>query len=352
MTIGLASGAPVPEFLPARTASRVPHEYGPKLAGVVEERPDRRRWGMSAAPGVYVDTEHQTATACPPAGGAFVLWMVRRWLTGSSFSVTLWTLSCCDAGVTDVIVDPMTSVDDILRGVSGLREQIEDGGRRSEELRTCPADLVALLREAGLFCLKVPAELGGVELPFVDQMRVFEEVARLDSNVGWTVMIGNGAAGLVSVRLCDEAVGRVFAGSTPPLTAAALFPPGVAIPDGDGYVVSGRLSFASGIRHAEWVALGALIADEAGAVDPSIGVRMFVVPRDQVTVHDNWDVAGLQGTGSCDFSVERVRVEPEFVLDPLNGEAHRGGPGFRVPPFLFLANEHIGFAARRRPASA
>jgi indole-3-acetate monooxygenase len=243
-----------------------------------------------------------------------------------------------------MIVDPMPGVNEILGRVSDLRLEIEDGGRRSEELRTCPPDLVASLREARLFSLKTPAKVGGLELPFVDQMRVFEEVARLDSNVGWTVMIGNGAAGLVGVHLSDQAVPEVFAGPTLPLMAFALFPPAVAIPDGDGYIVSGRPSFASGVSHAEWVALGGVITDEAGTVDPSVGLRVFVVPRAAITIHDNWDVMGLQGTGSCDFSVEQLRVDPEFVLDPLNGEARRGGPCFRMPPFLFVANEHLGFA--------
>jgi alkylation response protein AidB-like acyl-CoA dehydrogenase len=237
----------------------------------------------------------------------------------------------------------MPNVDDVLCRVSALSEQIEDGGRRSEELRTCPADLVEALREAGLFYLQVPAAVGGLELPFADQMRVYEELARLDPNVGWTVIVGNGTGGLVGTRLPDEAVPNVYSGSTPPLLAGALAPVALAVRNDDGYVVSGRASFGSGIHHAEWVMIGGFLADEAGAADTSLGPRMFVVPRDAVTIHDNWNVAGLQGTGSCDFSLDGVQIEPEFVADVFRGEAYRGGPVFRLPALLFIANGHLGF---------
>jgi alkylation response protein AidB-like acyl-CoA dehydrogenase len=238
----------------------------------------------------------------------------------------------------------MSTVDAVLGRVAALREAIEEGGRRSEELRTCPMDLVDSLRTADLFSLKTPVEAGGLELSFVEQMRVFEEVARLDSNVGWTVIIGNGACGGLGVRISDEAFQKVFSGSKPPLVAAAIAPPAVAVPDGDGYIVSGTLSFASGVRHAEWVGVAGLLADGEGNADVSLGPRLFVVPRDAVEIVDNWNVAGLQGTGSCDVSLEAVRVGRDYVIDIVSGEALRGGPAFRMPFPFFVFNEHISFA--------
>ena len=44
-----------------------------------------------------------------------------------------------------------------------LAAEIQDGGRRSEDLRTCPPDLVNTLRVAGLFDVKVPAAVGGLD---------------------------------------------------------------------------------------------------------------------------------------------------------------------------------------------
>ena len=36
------------------------------------------------------------------------------------------------------------------------------------------------------------------------------------------------------------------------------------------------------------------------------------VAQDQVVIHDNWRVAGLRGTGGCDFSIENVFVPEEM----------------------------------------
>ena len=57
---------------------------------------------------------------------------------------------------------------------------------------------------------------------------------------------------------------------------------------------------------------------------------MVLLPRDQVVIHDNWQVAGLKGTGSCDFSIENVFVPEEMtcaLMDVILGNAITGGAG-------------------------
>jgi alkylation response protein AidB-like acyl-CoA dehydrogenase len=244
----------------------------------------------------------------------------------------------------------MAVVADLLERVAGLRDEIEDGGRRSDELRTCPPDLVEALRDAELFALKVPRDVGGLELSFLDQMAVYEAVARIDANVGWTVIIGNGVGGIVGGRLSDEAAAVVYSSDRPPLMAGAVPPVLLAEPERDGYRVSGRASFGSGIHHAEWVATGGFVADGTGRPDLQRGPRVFVVPRHDVTLVDNWHVAGLKGTGSCDYVFADVHVAEAFVIDPFAHEARRGGPAYTLSAPVFVGNEHMAFmlgAARR-----
>ena len=110
-----------------------------------------------------------------------------------------------------------------------------------------------------------------------------------------------------------------------------------------GYVVSGRWSFASGIVHSTWL-IGAFKLDS----DPD-RMLVFVLPKDQAEVIDNWRVAGLQGTGSLDFSADEVFVPQEQTYD-LTAAAVRGGDLFRQDVHLFVANEVpplcIGMARR------
>ena len=97
-------------------------------------------------------------------------------------------------------------------------------------------------------------------------------------------------------------------------------------------MVSGRWSFASGILHSSWV-MGAFRMDSGGH-----RTLVFVIPKDQAEVIDNWHVAGLQGTGSPDFSVDDVFVPEEQTYD-LTAGAARGGDLFRQELHLFVSNE-------------
>jgi alkylation response protein AidB-like acyl-CoA dehydrogenase len=54
---------------------------------------------------------------------------------------------------------------------------------------------------------------------------------------------------------------------------------------------------------------------------PPAGLRVAVLPREQITVHDNWQVAGLRGTGSCDYSIDNVFVGDRHTVPPLAGGA-------------------------------
>ena len=57
-----------------------------------------------------------------------------------------------------------------------------------------------------------------------------------------------------------------------------------------GYRVSGRWSFACGIRHSQWLSAGALVVDEGGEVVERLSI---VFPTKEAVIHDNWRVAGL-----------------------------------------------------------
>ena len=84
--------------------------------------------------------------------------------------------------------------------------------------------------------------------------------------------------------------------------AGMLIPLGRAQPVDGGYRISGTWSFGSGIHHAEWVLASAAVPEEPLPA----AVRVVVLPRNQVLIHDNWQVAGLKGSGSCDYSINDV----------------------------------------------
>jgi alkylation response protein AidB-like acyl-CoA dehydrogenase len=245
--------------------------------------------------------------------------------------------------------------DELIAGIRASREKLESAGDRAEELRTLPHDAVAILRTLGLFWLKTPADLGGTPLPPVEFSDVIEELAYVDTSTAWAAMIGAGCNGLTGGWLPEEGARRIFGtrNGDRPVVAGQLAPRGTGHPVRGGYLVSGRWAFSSGIVHADWL-IGAFKPGGGGPDDPAaapglLGMVVFLVPKHQAEVIDNWHVAGLQGTGSLDFSLDGVFVPSEMTY-VLGGPAIRGGDLFRLGMPAFVSNEvpplAIGLARR------
>ena len=228
-----------------------------------------------------------------------------------------------------------------MEAVDSVRDVLEAGGEEGEETCTLPQASVDALYDSGLLRLKLPHALGGAEADLVTQLDVLEALCEIDASAGWCLMIGAASLGGVGAFLPDDAIEEIFAHGEPPKTAGVFAPMGRAVPVEDGYLLSGRWSFASGIRHSEWVSAGARVTtDEPGH---PFQVRATMRTSD-VTIHDNWHVMGLRGTGSCDFSVENLFVPTGFAYDVSLTEPLRGGAIFRLGRPAFVTNEHSAFA--------
>jgi indole-3-acetate monooxygenase len=84
-----------------------------------------------------------------------------------------------------------------------------------------------------------------------------------------------------------------------------------------------------GIRHAEWVVATTFVSGQPGIK----GARVKVVRRDQVTIHDNWQAAGLKASSSCDYSLENVFVPDQMTFpftDAVLGKNRTGGEALRL----------------------
>ena len=227
----------------------------------------------------------------------------------------------------------------LLEAVDRVRDVLAAHADEAEALRTLPQAAVAALRESGLLALMLPTVLGGAEADPVTQTEVMEAVSAIDPSTGWSFAIGASALGLCAF-LPGAAIERMFPDGHIP-TLAAVIMPGRAVPVDGGYRVTGRWSWASGIRHAEWV-LAHLLIERPGGGPPAS--QHAALPAAKVEIHDTWHVAGLKGTGSCDFSVTDLFVPEGFTFDLQAMEPQRGGPAYRLGlPALFIS-VHAGFA--------
>jgi indole-3-acetate monooxygenase len=229
----------------------------------------------------------------------------------------------------------------LLDAVEHVRATVATGADEAERLRTLPATTVAALRETGLLGLKLPGVLGGAEADPVTQMDVIEALTTIDASAGWCLMVGATTGALPGVFLGDDAVAVVFEGGRMPLAAGCYMPTGHAVAAPGGFRVTGRWAFASGIRHAAWVSGTAWVVRDGAQTAER---RVFVVRTDDVEIHDTWYVAGLRGTGSCDFSVKDHFVPETFTWDIERAQPRRGGALYRLGLPAFVTNEHAAFA--------
>jgi alkylation response protein AidB-like acyl-CoA dehydrogenase len=230
---------------------------------------------------------------------------------------------------------------ELLAEVDSIAPVLAEHAPLSEKLGRLDAPSIEAVRGTRLLRMYCPRELGGLEVDPVTAILVLEALARIDGSAGWTIGI-LGSSLFPGGYLPAATIRRIFAKGVPPV-AGSLLPKGQAELVAGGYRVNGRWPFASGIHHADWVLAGVFLRGEPRPA----GARLLMLPRDQVVIHDNWQVAGLRGTGSCDFSIENVFVPEEMtcpLMDLFLGNAITGGALIRFGIPALLAPFHIGLA--------
>ena len=190
-----------------------------------------------------------------------------------------------------------------------LRPTIERHRDEADRLGRLPDRLVAELREAGAFRLYTPRELGGTELPLRANLELLERLGQIDGATAWTVWNLN--MGLVAAMLPPSGVAKL--GSDPLIANSTS--PGTAVPDGDGYRLSGEWKIVSGAHAAEWFLLNAIVMRDGqpGIVDGQPELRLCCVPRTQVEIRDTWSVNGMRGSDSNAVAVDDVTVPADLT---------------------------------------
>lgn len=233
---------------------------------------------------------------------------------------------------------------DPLEAARRIAPVLSAGAEEAERLGTLPAASVGALQASGLFGLLVPAELGGMEAGLPTLIEVVSELSRADGSAAWC--LGNAAlgSGTAGAQLPSEGARRVFAGRGDVPMAGGFVPRNRARPVEGGYELSGRWAFGSGCRHAEWIVVTAATGEGEAAPGAIPEARVFLVPRERVEIHDNWQAAGLEGTASCDYSLDECSVAAELSFPLLGSAPLRGGALHRLPMLTVAAAVHGSFA--------
>lgn len=188
------------------------------------------------------------------------------------------------------------------------------------------------------------ASLGGLQVDLLSGFRAVEVLSEADASVGWNVM-NNAVQQIAVLSLPDAGVEEIFTSGPDQIIAGTLVPGGGrAARVDDGYVVTGRWRFGSGCLESHWL-MGNFAPPEGTAPDGLDGVYRAVFRTEECAILDTWDVTGMRGTGSHDWSVDNVFVPDRRVVFVPGGGAtnqwqHWPGTLYALPIHAVIGPHH------------
>jgi resorcinol 4-hydroxylase (FADH2) len=248
-------------------------------------------------------------------------------------------------GTPDTPQDLITRAKALTPGFLARQEQTESDRRVSQaSIDECIS--------AGLYRSQQPVRYGGLEHDLDDFAELCATVASGCGSTGWVYSVSSQHQWLVGMY-DPEAQDEIWGDDPTAIAASSFSPSGRAVPVDGGFRLTGTWMYCSGILNCGWIILGTRIV--AGLDGDQIDQGYILVATNDLTIEDNWHVAGLAGTGSMNASCEDLFVPARRFLkveDALSGNppgaAVNTGPLWRIPFFsaisVCLASATIGMA--------
>jgi alkylation response protein AidB-like acyl-CoA dehydrogenase len=216
------------------------------------------------------------------------------------------------------------TLDEVIAEIAQRREEFE-------RLSHVPRDVIDKLKRAGIYRAATPKRFGGDARAPGEFLNLIERIATADGSAAWVASFGSANLYLAALPLATQAA--IYADGPDQVFAGGLFPVQNATPESGGYRVNGTWKFASGCKGADWLGVGIGTGKPGEALGKP---RTAVFKPEQVEIVENWNVVGMQGTGSHD-----LRVTNQFVAEDWTFV--RGGtptvdePLYRYPTIAYAA---------------
>lgn len=215
----------------------------------------------------------------------------------------------------------------------------EIASRRGEfnQRKHVPRDMIEKMKAVGIFRASTPKCFGGDALPPGEFLRIIERISQADGSTGWVAAFGSANIYLASLPPQTQAI--IYANGPDQVYAGGLYPlqPAKAV-DG-GWEITGHWRFASGCKGADWigVGIGGTAANGGGAAAGKPLTAVFAAREVQIV--ENWNVVGMQGTGSHDLRLQDKTVEHAWTF--VRGTAATiDEPLYRYPSVSYQAQVH------------
>jgi 3-hydroxy-9,10-secoandrosta-1,3,5(10)-triene-9,17-dione monooxygenase len=240
--------------------------------------------------------------------------------------------------------EPNLTQEAMIARAEALAPAVRADAEAAERRGYYSPELHGKFRDAGFYRLFVPRRYGGYEFDFPTYYRVMVAISTADPGIGWCLALGASHALHVASYFPPAAQDKIFGPTrdfiAPGSLPARAKPQCVAVPDGDGYRISGKWPYASGSPYSSHLLGGAHIKD---APDQRL---MIVVPRDQYEVLEDWGaILGLKGSGSNTIQVKDGWIPRDFAVPMAQfGPTGTDTPGWRLHGNSLYAGQFMGYA--------
>lgn len=214
------------------------------------------------------------------------------------------------------------TLDDVIANVVERRDEFA-------AQRHVPRDMIEQFKQVGIYRAATPQRFGGDALPPARFLETVEKISAADGSAGWVASFGSALVYLAALPV--ETQQELYADGPDVVFAGGLFPVQPAERVDGGYRVSGQWKFASGCKGADILGVGI----NGGAATGGKPLTALMRP-DQVEIIENWNVLGLEGTGSHELRVDNV-VVPEKWTFVRGGQSTVDEPLYRYPSIAYAA---------------
>ncbi len=222
--------------------------------------------------------------------------------------------------------DTVPAAADLIARARALAPKLRERAVRAERDRTVPQESVDDYLDSGLIHVLQPKRFGGYEHDHEVAFDIAIELGK--STCGSSAWCLNYLAdhACILAHFPDEAQHDVWGKDKAACIATSAAPTGKVSVASGGYVLDGRWSWCSGLRHSQWIMIGGLIFRD-GEDHPDM--RLFLVPVSQVKMDDTWYCAGLRASGSITSILDNVFV-PEHRTVTFSLLRDASSPGSKV----------------------
>src|SRR5919197_2138447 len=190
---------------------------------------------------------------------------------------------------------PIPTPEELVARVRALAPKLRERAVRAGRDRNIPPESVQEYVDAGLLRTLMPQRWGGYEHDHEAQFDIAIELGRSTcGSSAWCLNYLTDHACMLAY-FPFETQQEIWGQNPDTCIATSTAPTGKVETNSGGYVLNGRWSWCSGLRHSQWIMIGGLVPQ---ANDPHPDLRLFLVPTSQLKTSDTWFCAGLSATGS------------------------------------------------------